>query len=161
MGRWFSTSIAVSHRGGKTMVRALLRLILIVIVVIAVGAFFFGYRWADRGEPVLDRPIGTSGDRPIDTSRAREAGAEIGEKVAVGASAAERAVSDASLTTKIKSKMALDDTVDALAIDVDTKDGVVTLSGRVTNDNERLRALALARETDGVHGVVDRLVLTH
>ena len=141
------------------MVRTLLRLILIVIIVVAVGAFFFGYRWADSGGPLLDRPIGTTGDNPIDTSRAREAGAEIGEKVAVGASVAEKAVSDASLTTKIKSKMALDDTVDALGIDVDTKDGVVTLNGRVSNDAERLKALALARETAGVTAVHDKLVV--
>jgi hyperosmotically inducible periplasmic protein len=143
------------------MVRALLRLILIVIVLVAAGAFFFGYRWGDNGPAVRDRAIGTSGDNPVDASRARETGAEIGERVAVGAAAAEKAVSDASLTTKIKSKMALDDTVDALGIDVDTKDGVVTLNGRVSNDSERLRALALARETAGVHGVIDRLVLTH
>lgn len=145
------------------MVRALLRLILIVVVIVAVGAFFFGYRWAGRSadtEPVRDRPVGTTGDAPIDASRARQAGAEIGERVAVGANAAERAVADASLTTKIKSKMALDDLVEALDIDVDTRGSIVTLSGRVSSEAERSRAVQLARETEGVTDVVDRLTVT-
>jgi hypothetical protein len=143
------------------MVRALLRLVVIVVLLVAAAAFFFGYRWADRDgiEPVLERPAGTTGEAPIDASRAREAGAEIGERVAVGASAAERAVADASLTTKIKSKMALDDHVKALDIDVDTRAGVVTLTGRVSSEDERTRALQLARETEGVTDVVDRLTV--
>jgi hypothetical protein len=142
------------------MVRALLRLILIVVVLVAVGAFFFGYRWAGRDDGLepADRPIGTIGEG-IDTSRARETGAEIGERVAVGADVAERAVADASLTTKIKSKMALDDIVEALDVDVDTRAGVVTLTGRVSNEAERTRALQLARETEGVTDVVDRLAV--
>jgi hypothetical protein len=140
------------------MLRALVRLVLIVVIVVAAGAFFIGYRWAaDDGEPVVDRPVGTSGERPIDTSRARETGAEIGERVAVGANEAKEAVGEAALTAKIKSKMALDDTIDADAIDVDTDGSVVTLSGRVPNETARARALQLARETEGVTSVVDRL----
>jgi osmotically-inducible protein OsmY len=139
------------------MLRGLVRLILIVVIIVGVGAFFLGYRWADDGPAEVERPVGTTGERPIDTDRAREAGAEIGEKVAIGASEAQRAVSDASLTAKIKSKMALDDSIDAAAIDVDTDGSVVTLSGRVPNEAARTRALQLARETDGVTSVVDRL----
>jgi hypothetical protein len=143
----------------EAMVRALLRLIVVVVVLVAAAAFFFGYRWADRDAvDVVDRPIGTVGN--IDTSRAREAGAEIGEKVAEGASTAERAVADASLTTKIKSKMALDDIVEAIDIDVDTRGTIVTLTGRVASETERQRAVQLARETDGVTEVVDRLTVT-
>jgi hypothetical protein len=146
------------------MVRTLLRLILIVIVVVAAGAFFFGYRWGTGDgdvRPVLDRPVGTAGDDAIDTSRARQTGAAIGEKVAAGANTAEQAVADASLTSKIKAKMALDDTVKALNIDIDTTKSVVTLTGRVASEQERRRAVLLARETDGVTSVVDNLVIAH
>jgi hypothetical protein len=140
------------------MVRALLRVVVVVVVLVAAAAFFFGYRWADGDAvDVVDRPVGTVGD--IDTSRAREAGAEIGERVAAGASTAERAVADASLTTKIKSKMALDDYVKAIDIDVDTRGTIVTLTGRVGSETERQRALQLARETEGVTEVVDRLTV--
>ena len=140
------------------MLRALVRLVLIVVVVVALGAFFIGYRWA-AGDPetAVERPVGTTGEEPIDTSRARETGAEIGETVAVGANEAQDAIGEAALTAKIKSKMALDDTIDAGAIDVDTDGSVVTLRGRVPDEAARQRALQLARETEGVTSVVDRL----
>ena len=139
-----------------SMVRTLLRLLLIVVVVVALGAFFVGYRWGipDR-EPASNRPVGTSGT--VDTSKARETGAQIGEKIAVGANKAEHALEEAQLTAKIKSKMALDDHVSATAIHVETDDGVVTLSGTVRSTAEHDRAVQLARETEGVKRVVDRL----
>jgi hyperosmotically inducible periplasmic protein len=145
------------------MVRALLRTIVIVIVIVGVVAFFLGYRWAgDDVDPVVDRPVGTTGarDTSADTSRARETGAEIGEKVAVGVNEAQNAAANGAMTAKIKSKMALDDSVDAARIDVDTSGSVVTLSGRVSSQAERERAVRLARETEGVTSVVDRLVVS-
>ena len=144
------------------MIRALLRVILIVIIVVGVAAFFIGYRWADDDrDPAVDRAVGTTGarDTSVDTSRAREAGAEIGEKVAVGVNEAQRAAADGTVTAKIKSKMALDDVVDAARIDVDTNGTVVTLSGRVSTDAERQRAVHLARDTEGVTSVVDKIVV--
>jgi osmotically-inducible protein OsmY len=138
------------------MLRALLRLVLIVVVLVGLGAFFIGYRWGDR-DTVDDRAVGTSGAAEVNANRARQAGAEVGEKVADGANKAQRAMSDASLTTKIKAKMALDDTIEALDIDVDTNGSTVTLSGTVETDAQRTRALQLARETDGVKSVVDHL----
>ena len=139
------------------MLRAFFRLILVIVILVAIGAFFIGYRWGD-GDGVPDRPVGTTGVEPgVDTSGARETGAEIGEKVATGVNEAQRAVGDAGLTSKIKAKMALDDTVRAAAIDVDTDGTVVTLSGSVRSEAERARAVQLARETDGVTQVVDQL----
>ena len=44
-------------------------------------------------------------------------------------------------------------------IDVSTTKGVVTVSGTVSSQAERQRALQLAKETNGVREVVDRLVL--
>ena len=139
------------------MIRALLRLTLLVIVVIGVAAFFFGYRWGSHPDEA-ERPAATTGTTPIDTSRAREAGAEIGGAVARGANEAERAAENGAITAKIKAKMALDDRVKAANIDIDTAGSVVTLTGRVGSDEERKRAVQLARETDGVTSVVDHLV---
>jgi hypothetical protein len=139
------------------MLRAFFRLILIIVILVGLGAFFLGYRWGDGGTD-RDPAIGTSGVKPrVDTSRARERGAEIGEKVAVGANEAQRAVGNAGLTTKIKAKMALDDSIQATAIDVDTDGSIVTLTGTVRSEAERSRAVQLARETEGVTQVVDRL----
>jgi osmotically-inducible protein OsmY len=66
-------------------------------------------------------------------------------------------MAESALTAKIKSKMALDDHVNARRIDVDTSGSVVTLTGAVASSAERERALRLARETEGITRVVDRL----
>ena len=143
------------------MVRALLRVVLIVVVIAAAAAFFLGYRFGDHGNDLpTEHPVATTGETPrVDTSRARETGAAIGEKVAVGANQAEHAVENGALTSKIKAKMALDDSVKALDINVDTADGVVTLTGTVRSQAERTRAVQLARETAGVKSVNDRLTV--
>jgi len=67
--------------------------------------------------------------------------------------------SDPGVTTAVKSKLAADDTVKAYQIDVDTADGVVTLSGAVQTEAAKDRAMQLARETDGVTRVEDRLTV--
>jgi osmotically-inducible protein OsmY len=139
------------------MFRAFFKLVLVVVIIAAVGAFFLGYRLGGDG---VETPVSARQVTPgIDAEKARQTGAAIGEKVATGAAQAEQALSDAALTAKIKSKMALDDTVRALSIDVDTKGTAVTLSGGVHSEAERAKALQLARETDGVTSVTDRLVI--
>src|SRR4051794_21893746 len=78
-----------------SMLGSLVRLVVVLVVLAAGVAFFMGYRVADHGVrgPQGDRTVGTSGRAPIDTSRAREAGAAVGEKVATGANEAQRAMS--------------------------------------------------------------------
>jgi osmotically-inducible protein OsmY len=146
------------------MLKALLRLVLVVIIVVAAAAFFFGY-WSNKRiseDTGLARPIGTAGERAASgTERARERGSEIGSRAgaAIGEVAGEtkEALSDAGLTAKIKSKMALDDVTHASRIDVDTSDRVVTLRGTVGSVEERQRAVRLAQETEGVRSVRDDL----
>jgi osmotically-inducible protein OsmY len=67
---------------------------------------------------------------------------------------------DVWLTAKVQSKYFLDDEVKGLDINVETNEGVVTLNGTVRNEAERRQAVALARNTEGVREVVDRLQLT-
>jgi len=149
------------------MLRALVRIILVVVIVVAAAAFFLGYRWGGgrphataTSEPSArqETAVATRGDR-VDTTRerARAAGAEIGEKVAVGAQKAGETLEEAGLTAKVKSKIALDDTLDGSRISVSTEDHRVTLTGTVINETQHQRALGLARETEGVSTVVDHL----
>lgn len=70
------------------------------------------------------------------------------------------AQTDAGITTKVKTKLAADDTVKAYQIDVDTKDKVVTLSGSVDNQAAKDQAVALARGTEGVADVVDNITVS-
>jgi len=69
------------------------------------------------------------------------------------------AQTDAGITTKVKSKLAADDTVKAYQIDVDTKDKVVTLSGNVDSAAAKDQAVAIARGTEGVADVVDNITV--
>lgn len=66
-------------------------------------------------------------------------------------------VSDAWITTKIKSKITADPELNPFNIDVDTQDGVVTLSGAVSSVAKRAEAEKLARATKGVVEVVNDL----
>jgi hyperosmotically inducible protein len=70
------------------------------------------------------------------------------------------AQSDPGITTAVKAKLAADDTVKAYRIDVDTKEGVVTLLGAVDTPAAKTRAVELARGTDGVRNVVDQLTVS-
>ncbi len=64
---------------------------------------------------------------------------------------------DAGITTNVKTKLAADDTVKAYKVDVDTRNGVVTLSGDVQSAAAKEQAIRIARQTDGVRDVVDQL----
>jgi hyperosmotically inducible protein len=90
-------------------------------------------------------------------ARAREGAAQIGEKAGEAASTVSATLEEAALTTKIKAKMALDDVVKARSIDVTTRGTTVTLSGIVESKAEHDRAMALARETEGVTDVIDNM----
>ena len=67
------------------------------------------------------------------------------------------AQTDAGITTNVKTKLAADDTVKAYQIDVDTRNGVVTLSGDVESAAAKEQAIQIARQTDGVRDVIDQL----
>jgi hyperosmotically inducible protein len=69
------------------------------------------------------------------------------------------AAADAATTAAVKTKLLADTKVGGLGIDVDTKDNVVTLSGKVRSAAERTEALRLARTTTGVKSVVNKLVI--
>ena len=64
---------------------------------------------------------------------------------------------DVWLTAKVQSKYFLDELVKLRAIDVTTENGTVTLTGTVGTEAEKRRAVALARSTEGVQNVNDRL----
>lgn len=119
---------------------------------------------------VIDNLTVTPGTTPttgIDDPAQREAAEQAGKAGDTAGSAQRKAgeamdrtgavVTDAGVTTAVKAKFLGDTTVSGLKIDVDTNDGVVTLTGTVASAAEKQRALDLARETAGVKSIVDRL----
>ena len=67
------------------------------------------------------------------------------------------AVKDGWLVMKIHSDFVDEDVLSGSNIDVDVKDGVVTLQGTVPSEAGRARAIAEAKKTDGVKNVVDQM----
>jgi hyperosmotically inducible protein len=63
------------------------------------------------------------------------------------------AVSDATITTKVKTELAKEKNVSATHIKVDTDNGVVKLSGTARSKQESDRAAQIARDTKGVASV--------
>ena len=64
---------------------------------------------------------------------------------------------DEALTAHIRSQFASDTRLKGAPLEVSAKSGVVLLQGTVTTSAAKQHALTLARETDGVTQVVDRI----
>jgi len=87
--------------------------------------------------------------------KTKETGAQAKEK----SHDAKEATTDASITGAVKSKLLGDTKVGGLDINVDTKDNVVTLTGKVHSAAEKAEAVRLAKTTTGVKRVVDNLTI--
>jgi hyperosmotically inducible protein len=75
----------------------------------------------------------------------------------VTASAQVNAIKDGWLVMKVHSEFVDEDVLSGSNIDVDVKNGVVTLQGTVPSEAGRARALEVAKKNDGVKSVVDQL----
>jgi len=85
---------------------------------------------------------------------------EVAEKSQEAASAAGVVVTDGWITTKVQAKFAEEPVLKGSDIHVDTHDHVVTLMGTVRSREAKTRAEAVARDTERVTRVVNRLVVT-
>ena len=68
-------------------------------------------------------------------------------------------ITDSWIVTRVHSKFVDEDLLKGSDINVDSKDHVVTLKGTVMSAAGRARAVAQAREVEGVHRVIDQLVI--
>jgi len=73
--------------------------------------------------------------------------------------AKDKVISDAGITLSIESDMRGYDGIDAHLIDVQTEEGIVTLSGYVDNLLAREQAVTLAKSIKGVRSVIDQINL--
>ena len=108
---------------------------------------------AARAGSDASRSSTTANDATRSGTTANDASARAG----TAADKAATAAGDAALTAKVKAALMAEPGIDSLAIDVDTTNSRVTLSGNVDTPQHRQRALQVARGVEGVNGVVDRL----
>jgi len=129
----------------------------LVLALVAIGTYLLGYWSLDQvtGNPWRVASTRTSG--PTSTGTGRDRMARVDAQAGKAAHTVSEFLSDAELTAKIRSKMALDDIVRARTIDVSTTGGIVTLKGTVGSATEHDQAMRLARDTKGIKEVVDHL----
>ncbi len=82
-----------------------------------------------------------------------------GNTTTTTSSETKRAVSDAAITASVKTDLLKDPDLSVLKIDVDTKDGVVTLNGLAADEPARSRAEKMASAVKGVKEVRNFLVV--
>lgn len=68
-------------------------------------------------------------------------------------------VSDAAITTAIKSKLAVDREAPAMSVNIDTKDGHVLLTGTAKSMQDKQRVGEIARDSRGVKSVRNEIVV--
>jgi len=90
-------------------------------------------------DEIAVRTSETTGDAP-------DSGRSVGEKV-----------DDAGITMAVKSKLLDDPDVHGMKIDVDTRGGVVYLTGTVRSETEKTKVVQLAKDTKGVRDVQPNL----
>jgi len=79
--------------------------------------------------------------------------------VSSGQSSVGEYVDDATITARVKTRFAEDQTVAATRIQVETLKGVVQLSGFATSETERQRAAQIAAAVPGVKQVQNSVVV--
>jgi osmotically-inducible protein OsmY len=68
-------------------------------------------------------------------------------------------IDDAGITMKVKANLLDDPVVKGLRIDVDTREGIVYLTGNVSSENEKDAAIRIAKGTEGVRDVQANLTM--
>ena len=96
-------------------------------------------------------------DAAAATAEARAEAAKAGEAIKEGARDAAGLASDVAITASVNARLAKDPDLSALRINVDTKDGAVTLTGPAPSQAAKDRAATLAREVEGVKSVTNNL----
>ncbi len=109
--------------------------------------------------------IGRTMDKAADKTKkagakTKEESKKVAGKTKEVASDTGEAITDAWITTKVKTQFVGDDALKGSHINVDTNDHVVTLKGTVAAEAGRTRAVAIAKATKGVTRVVDDLTIS-
>ena len=100
---------------------------------------------------------GSAAAQATATQQAQSAGHEVKQETKQAAHKTGNAITDSWITMKVHSQFVPENVLENSDIDVETKAGVVTLMGTVPTAAGKTRAVAIAKATDGVKSVNDRL----
>lgn len=138
-----------------TIQRAILTTTAAGVLALGVACTPEDRREADQELDEAGAQLEQAGDR--EGEALEDAGAAMNRGLERANERVEPYVRDTELTAKVKAKLTADPEVNPFQIDVDTVDGKVTLTGKVTTERQREEAEHLARGTEGVVEVVNNL----
>jgi hyperosmotically inducible protein len=72
----------------------------------------------------------------------------------------QKQITDDTVRDQVMVKLANDPDVGGMPIDVDVKQGIATLKGKVRSDKQKSKAEKLAKKVKGVTGVTNQLVIS-
>jgi osmotically-inducible protein OsmY len=98
--------------------------------------------------------------RRLAAAIAGSAALAAGSAAALAAANTNSSPSDAQITQQVKQKLARDLPDSLMRVQVETQNGVVTLSGRATSGMAELKAMQDARRVPGVTDVKDKMSVT-
>jgi hyperosmotically inducible protein len=146
--------------------RTLLRLMLLVVLVLAavwfvrnmgLGPERVNAEGALKGAAAKVEKAVSDIDMKAIAEELKQTGRVIRRKAGQAARKIEDATADGRTTAAIKAKLAVDPTLSALDISVDTTDGRVTLAGKVNSPEDVARAMQIALEQENVTEVISTL----
>jgi len=115
---------------------------------------------AEKVGRTIDQNVEKAGDRLEQAAgTAHESADRMKESVSETARDAAKAVDDATVTAQVKAALIAEPGLEALKIDVDTRNGVVTLNGAAESSGARARAEAIASGISGVKLVRNELAV--
>lgn len=131
-----------------------------VVIALALAGTLTACNKAD--EPTvgqrLDSAVEKTEQVAADAQRKMETAAnEAGAATRDAAAKAAAVMDDAGITAKVSAGLAKEPDLSAVKIDVDTRNGIVTLNGPVNTAEARERAEKIAQSVDGVNSVVNQL----
>lgn len=74
--------------------------------------------------------------------------------------AQKKQITDDTIRDQVMVKLANDQDVGGMAINVDVRQGVATLKGKVRSDKQKAKAERLAKKVKGVTGVTNQLIVS-
>ena len=135
----------------------------LALALASVGALTACGKQADDGSTTGQRVDGAIANAKQAAQETRRDASQAVNDAQVSASRAAdttmRATTDMAITAKVNAALAVDDKLKATRINVNTRDGQVTLTGPAPDLQSRERAATLATAVDGVKQVNNQLVV--
>ena len=129
-----------------------------VLAAALAGIALFGAGCSDRSStPTVGQKVDRAADKVANATE--NAGNKMAAATENAVSKTATAIDDATITTKVKTAVLAEPGLKTLQIDVDTKNGVVMLSGTVDNQALKERATQVAQAVNGVKSVDNNLTV--